>query len=840
MKVTKKNFTKKRGVQTKQVIFSKKNGSYKNPINAKSAQNIVKKLPLSAYLRLVKARFFKNDTLKLTDILTTSMNRPQVLNIKEMGSAIDEGDSSKRIVAFNTPVKAVDYKVNLENVRPVERVLIKNINFPLKLKSLKETNQIGVVLKDEVSSLRSSRLHLLKVSYELQKRALNRKAVGVSYKKKIQNSRKSSLLTQLVLLKKREQQKQKRIRSLKTTVTSYATQRAMHLGRNEVAALQKKSKKKVGKLIRELTQKQRRLIKVKQKEERFKKQRYVFLKSKALPDYEKVLPLYFEIAREQDAYWKKRQEQYGKKRNKKKWVPRTKVQKKIVEKKLKRSKIRNEKKEQKIPGQLNTLKRLQQSNIEKILNNYKEPFTSTSRAIENRYITIESYLNETQQRTQIQLRKTITKQKELVKNKRVVEKHKKNVKIQIAKKLLTLVLKKQEKQEEIKKELIIKLILNILRGKGAANAEGKDTGLYQYLRGIKELLECKAQTVEYIDENMKMRLIQEVLPYKKLATIVETTQELLKKRIEVFRVENEKPRKRVEAKIYKAYKDKFVTKIREYAKVAKKRYRQYGKNIRNRYNILNNIIAEESQVYNLRLPKQRVKVPSLYKIYKMVRKNELSTYRRNRKRKVTPYLLKKKLRTIYNKIQFLKRQAIRDEKARLKGKKVPIRNVGAKKGKKRRKIEKKALRQGVLKIKLKRRNMFLVFQNLRTKKVEAVFSARQEYYRIFNSREPEAITQKRKKEMKSTALKPKGPIGRYISTEIFRRRVITQALLNLRHIVNYNVLDIELKKRTKHPIVKTILYKNWYVYSNEGLLRMYKFTKNKAHGSMRKKKRRRI
>ncbi|KAN0004760.1 hypothetical protein ACTFIU_002002 [Dictyostelium citrinum] len=88
------------------------------------------------------------------------------------------------------------------------------------------------------------------------------------------------------------------------------------------------------------------------------------------------------------------------------------------------------------------------------------------------------------------------------------------------------------------------------------------------------------------------------------------------------------------------------------------------------------------------------------------------------------------------------------------------------------------LRQGVLRITIRRRNMFLACQNKRTKHVDTTLTARQEYYRIYNTRDFDVSeSQKGRRDLKATTVKPKGPIGRFISTEVFRRRVITQALI---------------------------------------------------------------
>ncbi|KAN0030106.1 hypothetical protein ACTFIV_003196, partial [Dictyostelium citrinum] len=281
------------------------------------------------------------------------------------------------------------------------------------------------------------------------------------------------------------------------------------------------------------------------------------------------------------------------------------------------------------------------------------------------------------------------------------------------------------------------------------------------------------------------------------------------------------------------YKTKLVPLRAEVEYLKKAKYLNYGINSRNKITILNNVIESEKKLYNLRLPKQRVQVPTLLNIYKNIRQC-LSESR--------PQAKKEEERVIYQfitKLEKLKRNRKRKQSNLRISKQHEIQTQKDESVKKE-KIEQIPLKQGVLRITLKRRNMFLVCQNKSTKHVDTSLTARQEYYRIYNTKDFDAITQKGKKDLKATAVKPKGPIGRFISTEVFRRRVITQALLNLRAQIKYNVLDIEIRNPTSNPLIKTILYKNWYVYKNQGLLRMYKFTKNKAHGSMRQKKARRL
>ncbi|KAN0033200.1 hypothetical protein ACTFIV_000011 [Dictyostelium citrinum] len=285
--------------------------------------------------------------------------------------------------------------------------------------------------------------------------------------------------------------------------------------------------------------------------------------------------------------------------------------------------------------------------------------------------------------------------------------------------------------------------------------------------------------------------------------------------------------------IQSIYKTKLVPLRAEVEYLKKAKYLNYGINSRNKITILNNVIESEKKLYNLRLPKQRVQVPTLLNIYKNIRQC-LSESR--------PQAKKEEERVIYQfitKLEKLKRNRKRKQSNLRISKQHEIQTQKDESVKKE-KIEQIPLKQGVLRITLKRRNMFLVCQNKSTKHVDTSLTARQEYYRIYNTKDFDAITQKGKKDLKATAVKPKGPIGRFISTEVFRRRVITQALLNLRAQIKYNVLDIEIRNPTSNPLIKTILYKNWYVYKNQGLLRMYKFTKNKAHGSMRQKKARRL
>lgn len=389
---------------------------------------------------------------------------------------------------------------------------------------------------------------------------------------------------------------------------------------------------------------------------------------------------------------------------------------------------------------------------------------------------------------------------------------------QIKKQIISIVTKEEQKKIEEKKhrkDILVKILLNIIRGRGQTNTMNRGTlNIMHYLTGLKNLQGLS--NIELFEEQIKARLINDLMKKKDLTAILEYQKELMQKYLEYNKVANAFPKKWVRPEIFNPFIKNYYKKKNEFEYCKQKQYRLLGLN--NVYNILNNIVAENDNIYNLRLPKKRIMVPNLKQIYKGLKNHSIPRYKKTRK-----YKKKQKKK--------LQKQKKRERRLRKLGIKVNRQR------KKQKKKKTKKLKVGILRIKLKRRNMFLVFRDRKTNKVEATTSARKEYYKIYR---PEDNTPgRRKKEIKAPVVKAKGPIGRYISTDQFRVRVLTQAFLDLRHKIKYNVLDIEIEKKYKKKFIRTIYKKYWYVFRPQGLFRICRFVKNKPHGQMRKKKARR-
>jgi hypothetical protein len=417
--------------------------------------------------------------------------------------------------------------------------------------------------------------------------------------------------------------------------------------------------------------------------------------------------------------------------------------------------------------------------------------------------------------------------------KKVEKKQSIRVRGQVRKKVITLVINEIDKRNEKSKENVVKVLLNIIRGISVGQEYinsnfGKNLIMYKYkyFSGIQNVANKAHTTLNIVDEDLQERLIKEFINKKDFSKALETETQLLRKFYEFVKIAKEFPKIWVPRAVFQPFIEKFIAKKKEY-KYTKKLLNQMT-GFQKKYNIINNIIAvsDENKVYSFKLPKKRLKVPTIRTIYKGLKLIGIPKYKTKKK-----YQNKKRLRLL-RKRRKLKRKL---KKLRKLGKKLPVRKIKKKKKKK----EKTRIKVGVLKIKIKRKNMFLVFRDRKTNKVEAVTSARREYYRIFNTNDIDPMN-KKKKNTKETTVKTKGPIGRYISTDHFRIRVLTQAFLDLRHKLRYKMLDIEIEKKYKKRFVRTIYKKYWYVFKPQGLFRICKFVKNKAHGQMRKKKARRI
>jgi hypothetical protein len=456
----------------------------------------------------------------------------------------------------------------------------------------------------------------------------------------------------------------------------------------------------------------------------------------------------------------------------------------------------------------------------KLLKKYKEKTNNTPKDLENNYKTLLNYLTKINSRTNKGLSKRLEKGKINGYILKGIEKQIRRVTQNSRKKVITLVLNQQQEQNN---QLVVKVLLNILRGLGQQKSVSGNIILNKYLCGLKNFMENKVGIYETLAENVKMRMMNEILTKKEFAKILETQEELMQKYIAYCNIARKFPKKWVKPEIFRPFFAEFKAKKRDYKRNKKRVLRLLGTDLKNKYNVVNNVVNEDNRIYNLRLPKKRNKVPTLKQIYKGLKKVGVPYYKTTK-----GYKLKKI------------RKLIKKQKREQRLKKLGIFIPKKKKKKVKKKVKKKTkLKIGVLRIKIRRRNMFLVFRDRKTNKVEAVTTARKEYYRIYNTKEVEPGNKKRR-DSKETVVKAKGPIGRYISTDHFRSRVLTQAFLDLRHKLKYKILDIEIEKKYKKRFVQTIYKKYWYVFKSQGLFRMCKFAKNKPHGRMRKKKARRI
>nr|YP_492648.1 Mp36-like protein [Dictyostelium citrinum]Q2LCP4.1 RecName: Full=Uncharacterized mitochondrial protein Mp36; AltName: Full=ORF760 [Dictyostelium citrinum]ABC60399.1 Mp36-like protein [Dictyostelium citrinum] len=714
----------------------------------------------------------------------TNNIRPQVLNLKEKG--IENRKklvNSQSLSFFKTTAQAIESQLNSGNLLASSQSIeeIKNISLPVDLNKNVIRFKKRKLLTAYLKQLQIKKLNAVKFTFKLKNRLLNRKTVVVSYTPKVNNTNKVNFLQQLLTFK------QKVAKHYAITKISNKNQ-TMFLNTHGIFRNQKVFKRSKLKMLHQ----QKVSIKLLQKVLRFQKQRYSILKPHN--KFDSIL-----TALMADCNPKKRM------------------------------------KKNSLPIDINHRTEISQqqkdSDLEGLLTKYKVKTQELITKITKKQRRLKYYLILTQLRVQKDLSKGNEVEKKQEIQKKNEQKQQKSIQTQFIKKVLTGVLQKNEQQQETQKALIIKILLNILRRKGEVTGEGNMDITYPYLKEVKK--KQRQLQMAYVAANIKMKLVNDFIDYKGDSRLWGIHVNLIKSRNQYLNIietqfENEE-------NVYQnpIYKTKLVPLRSEVEYLKKTRYMKYGVNSRNKITILNNVMESDKKLYNLRLPKQRVQVPTLLTIYKNVRECLSGTRAQGKKeedRAIYQFVMKlEKLKRNRNrkqsKLRISKQQEIQPQKEE---------------SVKKEKVEQIPLRQGVLRITLKRRNMFLVCQNKSTKHVDTSLTARQEYYRIYNTKDFDAITQKGKKDLKATTVKPKGPIGRFISTEVFRRRVITQALLNLRAQIKYNVLDIEIRNPTSNPLIKTILYKNWYVYKNQGLLRMYKFTKNKAHGSMRQKKARRL
>jgi hypothetical protein len=782
--------TKQNDLQNKSLIIQE---------NKKGIKKLVK-----LFKRNVKA---KGIPVRITNIINKKAQflkrkRPVVISKNEKGVNATKNlqkikEKSINLVAFRTRAQAINYKVNLhlaQELTAKEVLAIEDLNSNT---SVKQDISLFLELKEDINKVQ---LKNVQNFYQKATNALiyNKKELITTIKRPYQKSSKR-IFKKLLLIKKRL-----------NTLSNYSIN------------LVKKTK----------------VYKKKQKKEKI-----IYIQSKKSCRKIRKKSLKFQ--------WKTKQQFL--KRKKKGLLIKYKQKTNVQEKERLLQEFKNNK--SLLQGQEDSLNTKLSAGLQKrLVKRFEDRSSNSIKSLQKRYLELYKYLilfkprhknkhrlSKKGKRDKIKrLRKKGGKNKVKrlkTKNNKLLKKveKKQNIRVagQIRKKVITLVVNEIDKKRERSKENVIKVLLNIIRGVSVGQEYitsnfGKNLLMYKYkyLSGIQNIANKAQASLDLTENDLQERLIVDFLNKKDFSKVLETETQLLRKFYEFVKISKEFPKNWVPPAVFQPFFEKFIAKKRDYRNTTRMLNQMTG--FQKKYNIVNNIItiASENKIYNFKLPKKRLKVPTIRSIYKGLKLIGIPYYKTKKKYKIKRRLrLLRKRRKLKNKLRRLKRL----------GKKLPIRKLKIRKKKK----DKAKIKVGVLKIKIRRRNMFLVFRDRTTNKVEAVTSARREYYRIFNTNDIDPMN-KKKRNSKETTVKTKGPIGRYISTDHFRVRVLTQAFLDLRHKLRYKMLDIEIEKKYKKRFVRTIYKKYWYVFKPQGLFRICKFVKNKAHGQMRRKKARRI
>ncbi|KAM9955036.1 hypothetical protein ACTFIR_012880 [Dictyostelium discoideum] len=755
----------------------------------------------------------KNIQYQYRQISNTNRNlSPRVLNVKENGTARakESKENRKKRMTFVPKKDRIKAKLNAKSdARPLVVEEIKNISFSSQMANMEQDNlpmmrlKKRMLLKAYFDQLRLNNLKAVKSTFTLKKSILNRNQVFVTYSPKVTNVNKVNVLQQLLKYKQYVTKKwdlKVKARGTKSnfikTQVSFDKQKVRNLAQPFYMCLNQRVNKQLQTL-----QKQKLVLTTKAKLQRFKNQRDIFFKSQNKVDIDL---LFIALKKGNKATRAKKKKQ------------------RRVKKKVKVMKVLEELKD--FVASEEEMEANYKTPVETIMSSIVTNYTENANPIILKNLQQQLRVQEYLKFSQIRRLFDITNETELSKTKELKKRDEKKLKKSIQQKFIKTVviagLNKKTQQRDSKKEVIIKVLLNILRRKGEVPFEGNIEIPFPYLNELgRKQGDAKMNNLAL---NLQMRIITDLLNYKGDQDVKLNHVALVRNRIAYLEYMRQKPRKPRNAGKFYDYspigKANSLGKMM-YAKLTEQKNMLEKAALKNNYNILNNIIESEQKVYKLRLPKQRVTVPTLYQVYERVINHIKGLEKRTQgvhagKAKV------KRFQNLIRKLNAIKRnkKGMRKERRVKKAQEETTAPVNI------------PLNQGVLRITLKKKNMFLVLQNLSTKHIDTTVTARQEYYRIYNTKEIDPLTTKKKQALKVTAIKPLGPIGRVIGTDLFRRRVITQVLLNLKAQIKYNVLDIEIRNPGVHSIINTILYKHWYIYEDQGILRMYKFTKNKAHG----------
>ncbi|KAM9954808.1 hypothetical protein ACTFIR_012771, partial [Dictyostelium discoideum] len=205
----------------------------------------------------------------------------------------------------------------------------------------------------------------------------------------------------------------------------------------------------------------------------------------------------------------------------------------------------------------------------------------------------------------------ITNETELSKTKELKKRDEKKLKKSIQQKFIKTVviagLNKKTQQRDSKKK------------KGEVPFEGNIEIPFPYLNELgRKQGDAKMNNLAL---NLQMRIITDLLNYKGDQDVKLNHVALVRNRIAYLEYMRQKPRKPRNAGKFYDYspigKANSLGKMM-YAKLTEQKNMLEKAALKNNYNILNNIIESEQKVYKLRLPKQRVTVPTLYQVYERV------------------------------------------------------------------------------------------------------------------------------------------------------------------------------------------------------------------------------
>ncbi|KAN0036272.1 hypothetical protein ACTA71_002914 [Dictyostelium dimigraforme] len=612
---------------------------------------------------ILNISFNRNIQYQYRQISNTTKNRsPRVLNLKENGTAIANKLNETRQKGMKLVQKKdiINAQLNVSKdstqriVEDIQNISLVSVHKEQDHLTMMRSNK-RMLLKIYFDQVRINNLKAVNSTFTLKKRVLNRKKLFVTYSPKVININNVNFFKQLVIYKQQFRTKwalKIKARSTKSnfikTQVYFKKQNVRNISKPLYMSLKQEVNKKLQKL-----QQQKAVLITKAKLKRFNKQKTkVNIRKFSVNKY---LEAFVAGEEEMEAPFK--------------------------------------------------------TSVDPIMSSILTNYTEKAKSIINKNVQQQVRLKEHLQFSQIRRLIDINHENEVYKNKelkkRDEKKLKKNIQLNFIKTVVIAAITKKTQQIESKKELILKVLLNILRRKGEVPFEGKIAMLFPYL---KELGRKQGDAkIKNLALNLQMRIVTDLLNYKGDKEVKRNHVALVRNRIDYLEYMSQNPRKaRGQISDYKAFWKAKSRGRMMYAKLTEQKNMLEQAALKNNYNILNNIIESEKKLYKLRLPKQRVTVPTLYQVYERVINH-------------------------------------------IKGLETRTQGEGFKNN-------------------LKKKNMFLVLQNLSTKHIDTTVTARQEYYRIYHPKEIRPIGYKKEnKRLKSTALKPLGPIG-----TSYRNRLISK------------------------------------------------------------------